>query len=243
MRDGFTVSIEDVGPELDRRLCSALVSYLGRNSDGGACVVHIRRRQVSPPMGDVDRARHREPHVAIDAGAGIPARGVGLRLQPDREHVLAIPAQVGRQVQREARVAIRPLANLMPVEPDVSVGHGAVELDGEVVALRLGRQHEVFAVPTRARYRQAAGVGVVGAVEGPFDRPIVWQRERAPLRVVIVRALGARGFAFEEAPVVVEADATLVLKLDEIERGGTGRGRGGKDGGQHQTQAQANFRH
>src|SRR5208337_155619 len=130
-------------------------------------------------------------------------------------------------VQGEARVAIGPLADLMAVEPDARVGHRTVELDREVAAFRVAGQHEVLAVPTRARYGQATGVGVEGAVEGSFDRPIVRQREGAPLRVGIAGALGSLGFTLEEAPVVVKADAPLSVELDEIKRGGMRRGRRG----------------
>ena len=44
LRDGFAVGIEDVGPELDRRWCRAVVFDVGRDGDGGTCVVHIGRR-------------------------------------------------------------------------------------------------------------------------------------------------------------------------------------------------------
>ena len=58
------------------------------------------------------------------------------------------------------------------------------------------------------------------AVEGTFDGPIVGQVERAPGGVAESGLLGAVGFAFEEAPVVADADAPVGADLDF--RGGRG---------------------
>ena len=79
----------------------------------------------------------------------------------------------------------------------------------------------MLAVPGHAEERQSAKVRADLAVERTLDGPIVGQVERAPGGVAESGLLGARGFAFEEAPVVSDADAPVGADLDF---GGSGGG-------------------
>src|ERR1700687_1908788 len=87
-------------------------------------------------MCNMDRSGYIEPHVAVNTGPGIPARGVLFRSKTNCQHILfAAEAEVGSQIESKAGVAIRTPAQLVTVQPYDSVRHCAVKSDGEVTAL------------------------------------------------------------------------------------------------------------
>ena len=87
----------------------------------------------------------------------------------------------------------------------------------------------MLAIPGHAEKGQSAIGRAELAVERTLDGPIVGQVERAPGGVAESGLLGARGFAFEEAPVVSDSDAPVGADLDF-------RGRGGGEAGEAQQQ-------
>ena len=75
-----------------------------------------------------------QPDMAVDAGAAIPSAGLADVLDLDGEHVfLAGGFEIGREIIEERRVAIRMIAQVPAVEPNVRVHINAVETDGDVL--------------------------------------------------------------------------------------------------------------
>ena len=123
-----------------------------------------------------------QPHVAINAGAGIPARRTVLGRQPHRQHVRLRPeVQMRRQVERETDVSVRPAAQFLSVEPDGASLTLRRRIRREVSALARVGKCESFAVPARAEDRQRPGMRIQLRIERTFDRPIVRQAHLAPL--------------------------------------------------------------
>ena len=216
--------IEDGGLQRDPRFLRALVLHLGADHHGRFGVGHGRRSDVGAPLRDAYGAADVEPNVAVDAGAGIPARGLIFGRQPHGQHVLLAELEVGCEIEREALIPVGASAHLLAVDPDGGVRHGAIELDAEVLAPGAVRDGEVFAIPGDAEEGKAAIVRIKLAVERALDGPIVGQVERAPRGVAESGLFGAFGFAFEEAPVLGEADAPVGANLDF---GGSRRGEAG----------------
>ena len=155
-------------------------------------------------MAHVDGSGDHQPDVAIDARARIPARGRFLGHEAHGDYVFRAEFEIGREVELETAVAVRPAAEFMAVQPDGGVRHGAIELNGVELAFVGGGHGEVLAIPARAEDGQTAGGGTVLDVEGAFDGPIVRQIQGAPRRIVEGGLLGAGGFGFEEFPILVE---------------------------------------
>ena len=91
------------------------------------------------------------------------------------------------------------------IDPDVAVGHDAVEVDEDALAAIGSGDGEGFAVPADAGGQESssAASGVPG-VERALDAPVVRQVEGAPRRIVEGGGLGAGGVGFEEAPALIE---------------------------------------
>ena len=206
--------IEDGGLHGDVRLGGALILDLGAYDHRGIGIGDRGSGDVGAPLPDAHGSGDVQPHVAVDAGAGIPARGLILGREAHGQHVLLAELDVRREIEREALIAVGASAQLLAVDPDGGVRHGAIELHAEVLALGAGRHREVLAIPGHAEERQTAVVRADLAVERTLDSPIVGQVERAPGGVVESGLLGAGGFALEEAPVVSDADASVGADLD-----------------------------
>src|SRR4051794_16956927 len=71
----FAGWIEDAGLKGDACLLSRTVADLGLHGDGRLVVSDCGSGDIRSPVRDVHGAGDIQPHIAIDAGAGIPARG------------------------------------------------------------------------------------------------------------------------------------------------------------------------
>ena len=229
--DRLAGRVEDGGLENHAGVLAAAVAQLRLHRDGALVIGDFGRGDVGSPMAHVDRAGDIQPHVAIDSGAGIPARGALFGTELDHQDVL-LPAevQVRREVEGEPDVPIRTAAELLAVQPHARVGHGAIELDGKVAVFGGGGEGEPLAIPAGPGDGQRAGVRIELGIEGAFDGPIVRQLDLGPLGVLEIGTLRAGGFTLEEAPVVVQGEAAFAGNLD---RGG-GFGCAGKAGEQHE---------
>ena len=87
------------------------------------------------------RVRGDQADVTVDSRAGIPARGgLGGGVRLDDEEVRLAGLEVVGEVVAETDVAVRAVAEVVAVDPDVAVGHDAVELDPHALALGIGGQ-------------------------------------------------------------------------------------------------------
>lgn len=132
----------------------------------------------------MQRRRLGQPHVAIQAGARIPACRFRRVVEADRELVVA-GVQPRRQVDAEAVVAVGPAACKAAVDPDAGIGHGAVDVEEDGLTAVGGRDGKGLAVPGRAPGLQPPHAAVRAArQERAFDRPVVLQAHGAPSAVV-----------------------------------------------------------
>jgi len=81
-------------------------------------------------MGDMQFIGNCQPGVPVDPGAGIPAaiRLVGI-VDSHRHHIFAAKIQVRGDVVIKTDVAVRPLSEVSPVNPDFAVLVDAVEFN------------------------------------------------------------------------------------------------------------------
>src|SRR5439155_19498586 len=114
-----------------------------------------------------------------------------------------------REIDAPRRVPVRPAAGVTPVQPDVRVRHGAVDLQRNPLAGVLRAELEMFAIPPDARPRQLAGFARIFLLERPLDAPVVREIEMAPAAVVKIRP--RVGDVFAEVP--------LGSRLNRLRRG------------------------
>ena len=144
-------------------------------------------------------------HVAVESGTGIPARRLMLVFQPDGQCIGALRLQVGRHVEVERIVAIRPIAHFLSVDPHTGMAHGSVEDKRSRLALPEIGSLEFQPVPAGSYERQTAGTSgmlhgfflsvlrdsqillVVLHTEGAVDGPVVRYGDRLPFSVVKLR--------------------------------------------------------
>jgi hypothetical protein len=91
------------------------------------------------------------------------------------------------------------------VDPDLGVGHHAVELDKHAAGGGGGGERKTFPIPAHARGAVAATSTNGRVLFGDaFDRPVVRDVERAPVGVVEHRFKRSGRFAAREEPIGVE---------------------------------------
>src|SRR5580698_1371226 len=163
----------------------------------------------------IDARAFVEPSVAK---AGIDAR--------DNIVLRAISEKI-RQVEAEGRVAIVVAADEATVDEHNHVAKRAVELDCNAPSRVAGGNLELAPVPAHAALRipPAQRLESVRSLlsivnERQLHRPVVWQIERAPLRVVElglgkveVACLGEVALSVAEAKVLCWIDTVPELKL------------------------------
>src|SRR5690349_17388367 len=97
------------------------------------------------------------------------------------------------QFVTETHVPIRTFAKLEPINPDIAVGHDAVEVDEDALLRKFSGESEMFAVPANASWKKTTcASGRIFLIKGTFDAPIMWNIEFAPVGVVEHRSLRTR---------------------------------------------------
>src|ERR1035437_7120774 len=127
--------------------------------DGCLAAGDLGRGHEGPPLSDVDGIGSDKSDVTINARAGVPARRrLGRSVGANGEDIrLAIAEiEIPGQFVLEADVAERPMAKLEAVDPDIAVGHDAVELDEDAALGIIGGQREMFAIPANAARQKGA---------------------------------------------------------------------------------------
>src|SRR6266699_1588381 len=174
-------------------------------------------------------------YVPVDPGTRVPARvrllGV---VHPHRDHVALLPiANMRRQLVAERAIAIRPLAEVLAVDPDLAVAIHAIELDEHDLTGVAGGKCERLPIPGDAAGECATGHarGVLLA-ERSLDAPVVGQIQPAPGGVGEPRLLRARHVAEMKAPPTIETLGFALRQQHQEERehclslGSRGRRRG-----------------
>ena len=113
------------------------LSIVVSTRDRRGCAVTIGRGDERAPVRDAERVGHAQPHVPVDARAGVPARvGKSRVIHAHGDDVVrAVERHERRQRTLEARVAVRPAADEVSVDPHFGVVVDAVELDRDDLVL------------------------------------------------------------------------------------------------------------
>ncbi|OPZ19541.1 MAG: hypothetical protein BWZ10_00916 [candidate division BRC1 bacterium ADurb.BinA364] len=196
------------------RRAGAVVDF-GAGAQRGALGADFGRRGVEAPVGDPRFVRGGQPDVAVNARSGVPARIGMIRIVHSHgENVFAFRAQERSQLVFEAHVAVRPLAQMAAVDPDIGVHVNAVEFD-ENAAIRPSRiEAELLAIPSDARGEESAFCpGGRVLIHSALDSPVVRQIQAPPGRIVVIQALRAWRFAQLETPALVERGANSGQKV------------------------------
>ena len=207
------LGIDQLGAELQGGGLTEGVVHRGAHGEAGMVLGHLVGCDVGAPLCHVYGLKLAQPHVAINAAAGVPAR-VGLLgiVHPHGQHVFSSPLDVGREVVAEGDVSVGTGAQLVAVEVDGAVHVHAVEVYVEAQALVGLVGGEGLAIPAHAS-GQCASARARGVLAGEvaLDGPVVGQVEATP-RGVVVGGSGSVGHIAQlEGPVGGEVLTAIVL--------------------------------
>ena len=148
--------------------------------------------------------RH-QAYLAVNAPAQVPALRRLLGVIAAHGNDVRTKAQVRREFIHEADVAVRPAPQMVPVDPDIAVGHHAVEHDEAAFCAIDFCDLERVAVPADPAKKKAAGrTGRIVDGDRTLDRVVMRDRDRAPGAVVKTGLLSALRIAFRKTPAVRE---------------------------------------
>jgi hypothetical protein len=178
-------------------------------------------------------------------------RLLGLLLHDHGQHVRRVIVGVDAigDVEAEPRVAVRVIAQQLPVQIHVGVHVDAVEIEADRLAGHRPRQGERLAVPAEPAGEVPGGIAL-GGRGLLLDAPVVRQGARSPRRVVEARCrrqriggvavapgrVGGVGRVHQlKLPAVIEIQCPAVLVEHPVGRVGRhcGGGRHGGRGRQH----------
>ena len=189
---------------------------------GRILVVHLYLAIVykHAPMLHMDGIGLRQPHVAIDAAARIPAAvGLVAIIHAHSHHVLAL-LHVGRNIVFKRTVAVRPVANFLTVDIDRRIHIYPVKLQEiTVIADCFTINGKVLSIPTYTA-RQSASRGTTGIthLEVALNSPVVRHVELPPPRIVILGLRHLSRVAQQETPVAVKVQSLSCLCLQPHQR-------------------------
>src|SRR5947208_12118650 len=104
-----------------------------------------------------------------------------------------------RQFIAKADIAIRTLPQVEAINPNVAVGHDAIEVDEDAPSRVVGWQREMFAIPAdTCRQETARASRWILLVEWPFNTPVMRNVQHAPGAVIEVWLLSAWSIAFKK---------------------------------------------
>ena len=156
-------------------------------------------------MGDMQFIGNCQPGVPVDPGAGIPAaiRLVGI-VDSHRHHIFAAKIQVRGDVVIKTDVAVRPLSEVSPVNPDFAVLVDAVEFNDYFFLPVSPGDFEMFPVPAGARGKVGGSHGTGPFAERTFDAPVVGQIQVSPFGIVEIRLFRPMFITLKKFPVKIE---------------------------------------
>src|SRR4051812_43078424 len=106
--------------------------------------------------------------MPINAGTRIPPRSRlrrSIRSHGEQVFLAVAKANMGRQIVAKTHIAIWPLADGMPVDPDFTVRHHAVKLN-EHVSFLVASNGKLFSIPPDPRWqKRAVATGRRGRLE------------------------------------------------------------------------------
>ncbi len=220
-------TVPDHGPHAGGGLHGAAVLDRGAHFYSRAGLGDVGRPRGHAPGGDVYRRDARQPHVPVDAGAGVPARRGLLHEHAHGQHIGgAGRSEQRRDVELEARVPVWPAADALAVQPHFGVHVDALEFEPHALGPGPRRQRERLAIPADAAIQVAVAVAAgrsrieraLGRCRkthrvSTASRAPAWHDDRLalPLDHEVVRKVDAF------PPLVVECGRLAVLDLSRFE--------------------------
>src|ERR1035437_5182743 len=130
--------------------------------------------------------RGNEPNVTINACAGVPARSWLARVvSPNDDHVVLSEIQMAGQIVAKTDIAIGTCSKVETVDPNVTVGHYAVEFDREPSVSLCCVDGKMLSIPSNARRQKATRAACrIFRIEWPLNAPIMWNIKLSPRRIV-----------------------------------------------------------
>ena len=96
---------------------------------------------------------------------------------------------------------------MFAIPPDIAVGQDAIELDPHPLALCIGRDLDLLAIPCHAGRKPPAGAGGRCVfIETSLDAPIVRDVEFPPLRIIEAGKFSALCLPLMERPCGIEGN-------------------------------------
>ena len=129
-------------------------------------------------MGDACLCGFCEPHVAVDAAAGVPAGAFRLVVQADFYPVASSLDEV-RELHGPGGVAVGPAAGLSAVHVHSGIGKCAVNFQADVFLKVFFTYFQGFCIPSLAPPGKLAGFSGVFLLERSFYSPVVREVENA----------------------------------------------------------------
>ena len=149
-----------------------------------------------------------QPHVAVDAAAGIPSgcRAVAV-VDLHGHHIVPAWLQEVRDVQGEGSVAVRMEACLLPVHIYSRAVIYSIEFKADAAAFPCGRHCESLAVPADAALHEThrALTTLLRREVGESHAPVVRQLDAGPCAVVKISCLRSVCGCKGEFPVEIES--------------------------------------
>ena len=137
------------------------------------------RCDIRSPVGDGGLACLRDPDVAVQAAAGIPAGGFLRIVQADGDFIGACP-ECGGQVHGEGGIAVGPTAQIRVVHADGRVRHRPVDFQADFLGFKIFcGDIQLFPIDGLSPPGQFSGFAGIGLVEGAFHAPVVGQVDRS----------------------------------------------------------------
>src|SRR5215471_8057694 len=116
----------------------------------------------------------------------------------------------GCQLVFKRAIAVRPLSQIVPVDPNLAVAIDAVEVNEQLLLFRARRHGKCLSIPTSATGQRAApSARRILLVESAFDAPVMRQIQLPPSRVIEICVLGVRHITKMKAPVLIEANGLV----------------------------------
>ncbi|OPZ71863.1 MAG: hypothetical protein BWY83_00943 [bacterium ADurb.Bin478] len=202
--DLFTVRSHNGGYQHQIDVLLTVVGHLGCHPNLRLTPGNLRRSNKGAPGTNMEGCSGDEPHMAVNAGARVPARVRLLRVvHLHRQHVFACAHMPG-QVVVKSGIPIGPAAQRLSVDVDCAVLVDPVEDDIKFFILH-GGELELFSVPGDAAGQQAALMagGMLG-FERAFNAPVMGHVQTSPALVGKRGLLGARCVAEMKLPIAVE---------------------------------------
>ena len=167
--------------------------------DMGRMGAGLLRGHEGAPMRDGNPFLTRQPDIAVNAAARVPAGGILLVFEGHGQAVDAL-FQERCQIGPERGIAIGPLHHELPVAPDLGARHGPVDIQVERLSQFLRRDGQLLGIGGIPPPRKLAGLAGIGLVELAFHTPVMGQVQH-PAGTVLL-----------EGPSLIEKDAVRGLR-------------------------------